>query len=267
VKTLPFALAGVLLGVAVSMGLGVSAGLSRMREARRGWNLVPVVVAAVDLKAGDVVTMEVISQRSIPEQFAGPSMVRPDEASVIVNRKLTMPLLAGDPVLWASFVDPPWASAFNACVTNVKPLVDARAAEVERPRIDALKRSDRSLEGPPPALDVPSDGRVVSVRGTLHEGDVLQASDLVVVTVPPALRVVSLVPANEQALVVGARLLAELEPGDLLRWQMLDDAESPATAAGCEVSVGLDLAAVRTETSRAAAKTWVDRAQRREGGK
>jgi hypothetical protein len=236
VKTLPFALAGVLLGVAVSIGLGVS------------------------------VTMEVISQRSIPEQFAGPSMVRPDEASVVVNRTLTMPLLAGDPVLWASFVDPPWASGFSACVTNVKPLVDAQAAEVERPRIDALKRSALSLEGPPPALDVPGDGRVVSVRGTLHEGDVLKDSDLAVVTVPPALRSVSLVPADEQALVVGARLLAELEPGDLLRWPMLDDAEAPATAAGCEVSVGLDLAAARTEAARAAAKTWVDRAQQRREG-
>ncbi|MDX2014783.1 MAG: SAF domain-containing protein [Myxococcaceae bacterium] len=258
-KSLPFALAGVLLGVSVSGALGISAGLEKMRAARQGWQLVPVVVAAVDLKAGDVVSMEVISQRAIPEQFVGPSMVRPDEASFIVDRRLTTPLLAGDAVLWASFLDPPWASAFSACVTHVKPLVDARATEVEPPRLDAVKANARSFDGPPPALDVPPDGRVVTVRRTLHEGDVLQDSDLAVVTVPPLLRVVSLVPASERPLVVGARLLVELEPGDLLRWQMLDDAEAPSTVAGCEATVGLDLAAARTEAARAAAKQWVDR--------
>jgi Flp pilus assembly protein CpaB len=258
-KSFPFVLAGLLLGVALSGALVFSVGVKRVAEARRGWQLVPIVVSAADLKAGDVVTMETLSQRSIPERFASPSMVRPDEAELIMGRSLTMPLQAGDPVLWASVVDPPWASAFSSCVTSVKPTVDARAAEVELPRVDAVKANARSFEGPPPPLDVPADGRVVVVRRTLHEGEVLAEADLSVVTVPEALRVGSLVPANEKALVVGSRLLVELEPGDLLRWQMLDDFEAPSSVAGCEVMVGVDVAAARKETARAAAKAWVDR--------
>lgn len=257
-KSLPFVLTGLLLGVALPGALAFSAGSRRVAEARRGWQLVPIVVAAVDVKAGDVVTMELISQRAIPEQFVSPSMVQPDEVGPLIGLPARMPLLAGDPVLWASFVDPPWASAFSDCVTSVKPKVDARAAEVERPRLDAVKANARTFEGPPPALELPPDGRVVAVRRAVHEGEVLVEADLSVVTVPPALKVVSLVPADEKALAVGARLLVELEPGDLLRWQMLDDADAPSSKAGCEVTVGLDVAAARKETARAAAKAWVD---------
>jgi pilus assembly protein CpaB len=72
-------------------------------DARRGWNLVPVVVAAVDISEGTVVTMEMISQRSIPEQFVTSSVVKPDSASYIVNQKVLVPLQAGDPLLWSQF--------------------------------------------------------------------------------------------------------------------------------------------------------------------
>jgi Flp pilus assembly protein CpaB len=52
VKSLPFILAGLLLGVALSGALAFSAGSRRVADARRGWQLVPIVVAAVDVKAG-----------------------------------------------------------------------------------------------------------------------------------------------------------------------------------------------------------------------
>jgi Flp pilus assembly protein CpaB len=75
----------------------------RAADARRGWNLVPVVVAAMDIPEDTVVTMEMISQRSIPEQFVTSSVVKPDSASYIVNQKVLVPLQQGDPLLWSQF--------------------------------------------------------------------------------------------------------------------------------------------------------------------
>jgi pilus assembly protein CpaB len=94
----------------VALSLGLLAGLvawsavkKREADVRKGWNLVPVVVAAVDLSEGTVVTMEMVSQRSIPEQFVTSSVVKPDSASYIVNQKVLVPLQAGDPLLWSQF--------------------------------------------------------------------------------------------------------------------------------------------------------------------
>jgi flagella basal body P-ring formation protein FlgA len=256
VKSLPVALAGLLLGVSLAAALAIPATAKRMAQAREGWRLVPVVVAAVDVKPGELLTMEQISQRSIPEQFVSPSMVRPDEASFIVNRKVETPLLAGDPVRWPSLLDPPMGSRFSACVTAVKPLADARGLEVGEAAVSSLHAKARSFDGPPPALDVPTDGRVVKVTRALTEGTVLRDGDLAVVTVPPVLRLPSLVSESERALLPGARLLVDLDPGDLLRWQMLDDAEAPSSKVGCEVTVGADVAAARAERARAAARAW-----------
>ncbi len=94
----------------VALALGLIAGViaysavrKKEMDVRKGWNLVPVVVAAVDLSEGSVVTMEMISQRLIPEQFVTSSIVKPDSASYIVNQKVLVPLQAGDPLLWSQF--------------------------------------------------------------------------------------------------------------------------------------------------------------------
>jgi Flp pilus assembly protein CpaB len=105
---------GFVLGL--SIGLGVSllflclAGAGgffyvqkQRTDVRKGWNLVPVVVAAVDLSENTVVTMELISQRSVPEQFVTSSVVKPDSASYIVNQKVLVPIQAGDPLRWSDF--------------------------------------------------------------------------------------------------------------------------------------------------------------------
>ena len=94
----------------VSLALALVAGVisysavkKKEMDVRKGWNLVPVVVAAVDVSEGTVVTMEMISQRSIPEQFVTSSVVKPDSASYIVNQKVLVPIQAGDPLLWSQF--------------------------------------------------------------------------------------------------------------------------------------------------------------------
>ncbi|GMU61983.1 MAG: hypothetical protein AMXMBFR34_37460 [Myxococcaceae bacterium] len=105
---------GFLTGLAVGLGvtalflcLGSVVGYSyvkkRAADARKGWNLVPVVVAAVDIAEDSVVTFDQISQRSIPEQFVTTSVVKPDSASYIVNQKILVPVQAGDPLLWSQF--------------------------------------------------------------------------------------------------------------------------------------------------------------------
>src|SRR5438067_13301881 len=94
----------------VALVLGLLAGViaysaikKREADVRRGWNLVPVVVAATDLSEGSVVTFEMISQRSVPEQFVTSSVVKPDSASYVVNQKVLVPVQAGDPLLWSQF--------------------------------------------------------------------------------------------------------------------------------------------------------------------
>lgn len=87
------------------LGFGVSfLAIQKQRmEAKKGWNLTPVVVASVDIPEGTVVTQEMISQRSVPEQFVTSSVVKPESASYVVNTKVLVSLQAGDPLLWSQF--------------------------------------------------------------------------------------------------------------------------------------------------------------------
>jgi pilus assembly protein CpaB len=94
----------------VALVLGLLAGVvaysaikKKEADVRRGWNLVPVVVASQDIPEGTVVTFDMISQRSVPEQFVTSSVVKPDSASYVVNQKVLVPLQGGDPLLWSQF--------------------------------------------------------------------------------------------------------------------------------------------------------------------
>ena len=96
--------AALLFGAAVAGGLAgvvAYASVKKMHaDARRGWNLRPVVVAAVDLPAGATLSFDHLSQRSVPEQFITDSIVRPEQASQVVSQRLRIPIKAGDPVIW-----------------------------------------------------------------------------------------------------------------------------------------------------------------------
>ena len=102
---------GLALGFALSViSVGMLAGVvsfgwvkSAESKARRGWNLVPVVVFAVDVPAGKEVTFDQVSQRSVPEQLATSSVVKPDSVSYVMNQRLLVPGLAGQSVLWSMF--------------------------------------------------------------------------------------------------------------------------------------------------------------------
>jgi len=94
----------------VALGLGALAAVvafvaikKREVDARRGWNLVPVMVAEQEIREGSTVTAEMISARTIPEQFVTASVVKPDSVSYVLNQKLLVPLQAGDMLLWTQF--------------------------------------------------------------------------------------------------------------------------------------------------------------------
>jgi pilus assembly protein CpaB len=94
----------------VALGLGLSAGVvafsaikKREADARRGWNLVSVMVADQDIHEGSTITGEMISSRPVPEQFVTSSVVKPDAVSYVLNQKVLVPIQAGDMLLWTQF--------------------------------------------------------------------------------------------------------------------------------------------------------------------
>jgi Flp pilus assembly protein CpaB len=90
--------------MAVLVGIGGYAWVKKKEtDVRRGWNLVPVVVAAQDIPEKTAITFDMISQRSVPEQFVTSSVVKPDSASYVVNQRILVPVQAGDPLLWSQF--------------------------------------------------------------------------------------------------------------------------------------------------------------------
>lgn len=66
-------------------------------------NLVPIVVAGVDIEAGTLVTMEMLQQRTMPEQFVTTSIIKPDSVSYVVGQRLLVPVQQGDALLWSQF--------------------------------------------------------------------------------------------------------------------------------------------------------------------
>ncbi len=108
-------------------------GLTRRCDHRRcGWDLVPVVVASVDLPAGTRVTFDMLSQRSVPEQFVTSSVVKSDSASLIVGQVIENAVAAGDPLRWVDF---PFVSMSRDLAR------DARA--VRLPLDEAFVKGDR----------------------------------------------------------------------------------------------------------------------------
>jgi Flp pilus assembly protein CpaB len=139
-------LSGGVLGFLVSalvIGVGGYTWLKKKEtDVRKGWNLVPAVVAAVDMSEGTVVGFEQISQRSVPEQFITSSVVRPDSASYIVNQRILVPVQAGDLMLWSQFE------------TTKRELYLVAARDI--PAGAKLKEEDMEPKGMDPELLTPS---------------------------------------------------------------------------------------------------------------
>lgn len=134
-------------GVVVGLGVGlVASGFvagflayifvkKTEREVRAGWTLTPVIVAQRDIAPGEVLTLDDVAQRSVPEQFVTSSLVRPDSSVYVINQSLTVPVQAGEPLRWAFF-----ATATEEFKPEETPLTEAcqRAFELlpDRPMPD-----------------------------------------------------------------------------------------------------------------------------------
>ena len=121
----------------IALALGLLAGIiawsaikKKEADVRRGWNLVPVVVASQDIPECTVITFDMINQRSVPEQFVTSSVVKPDSASYVVGQKILVPLQSGDPLLWSQFETTKAAERLSTKVQKkVRGLtIDARAS-------------------------------------------------------------------------------------------------------------------------------------------
>ncbi|MFZ5471021.1 MAG: Flp pilus assembly protein CpaB [Myxococcota bacterium] len=124
----------------VALVLGLLAGVvaysaikKKEADVRRGWNLVPVIVAAADIAEGTVVTFDMISQRPVPEQFVTSSVVKPESASYVVNQKVLVPVQKGDALLWSQFETTKAAERLSTKVQK-----KARAVTIEASKTTAV---------------------------------------------------------------------------------------------------------------------------------
>ncbi len=73
------------------------------KNARKGWDLVPIVVAGADVDEGTTLTTDMIAQRPMPSQFVTPSVIKPENYSYVVGQRVLVNLKKGDPLLWTQF--------------------------------------------------------------------------------------------------------------------------------------------------------------------
>lgn len=246
--------------LAVCAALSFIAVRARLPDPTKGWALQPIVVAAVDIEAGTAVTFEQISQRSLPEQFVSAAYVLPEDATLVVGKKVSLSLKAGDPFTWSTFADVSSRDAAIACVKGIKAAVDSEGSTAMD---EALKKTATGPEPaedpavPAPVVDAQSMVEVVVAARDLEPG-ALASADLTVARVPAYLVTTSWVPSAEKESVAGARLLVRLQAGDAVWWQMLDDDEHPATTAGCTALVDAEVLARKKSAAASEAARWFD---------
>ncbi|MEW5741565.1 MAG: SAF domain-containing protein [Myxococcota bacterium] len=227
--------------------------------ATKGWALTPVVVAAVDVPEGAVLTTDMISQRSIPEQFVTEAHVRPVDVQLVIGRKVNFPLLAGDPITWGQFASLEYAQAADACRRAIHAAVDAAAKAAEQ---EALRKASEAPETgpveplPAPVSDAANTVKVVVASEDLSEGAALQRRHLATADFPAHLVTASLVPAAELEALVDAQVVVPVQKGDPLFWVQLARPGGPETVAGCALRVEAAVAAAKRLTSEREAKAW-----------
>lgn len=248
-----------LLALPLSCGTVLVLTKSRRAEATKGWNLVPIVVAASDIPEGTALTMEQLSQRSIPEQFATGADVRPADVALVIGRKVNFALVAGDPITWSQFASLEHAHAQEDCVSAIHPAVEAAAKAAED---EVLRQvSDAPPLGEPEPLPdadfFPGERvKVVVASEDIAEGATLARTQLTTTDFPGYLVTASLVPANELDSLVGAQAVVPLQKGDAIGWVQLARPGGPETTAGCALRVDAAVSAAKREAAAREAKAW-----------
>ena len=226
---------------------------SQREKAVDGWHLQPVVVAAVDITEGHTLTMEDISQRSIPEQFLSEAYVKPMDAALVIGRKMNFAMQAGDP-LTRNVVAPvdPSAGLAARCVEAIGPAVDAAGVAARDEALAQLSAPLGQLE----PLALPGATKVVALTQDVPEGETLTAKHLKVVDVPAAFTSGAEVQAGELSAVEGAQVVMPLLKGDVVAWVHLSRKGGPETIAGCAFRVDAAVEKARADAARREAKAW-----------
>lgn len=135
---------GAVVGLAVGLPVAFLVAWKLSQPTVDAWRLVPIVVAAVDVLPDAPLTMEVVSQRSIPVRFASAAYVKPDSISVVVDGRVKTPLAAGTPLSWWMVEEPGDAPAAEApaCGKAARSLADDSTTREVWRLIDALERRD-----------------------------------------------------------------------------------------------------------------------------
>ncbi|MBI5543382.1 MAG: hypothetical protein HY901_05805 [Deltaproteobacteria bacterium] len=115
------------------------------KQARAGWNLVPVIVANQDIAEDTVLSFDMLSQRPIPEQFVTSSVIKPDSANYIIGQKITVPVQAGDPLLWSQFET---SKATNCSVCDWIDRAAKDCSEARRKAEEAKNATPEPRKGP-----------------------------------------------------------------------------------------------------------------------
>ena len=86
----PLLIAVILAALAAVMVHSVMS--KKEAEVRKGWNLTPIVVAAMDIEEGQTITMDMMSRHMIPEQFVTSSVIKPESANYVDGQKVLVPI-------------------------------------------------------------------------------------------------------------------------------------------------------------------------------
>ena len=73
----PLIIAGI-LGVLAAL-LAYQTIKSKEDRLASRWNLTPVVVASQDIEEGSALSYEMLAKMDVPVEFAGPSLIKPEE--------------------------------------------------------------------------------------------------------------------------------------------------------------------------------------------
>lgn len=85
----------VVLGTAEAAGVFFLS-QKHVRDAKRGWNLEPVLRATHALERGAMLSRADFEVGSLPEQFVTESVVKPADLGVALDRPLQLPMAKGD---------------------------------------------------------------------------------------------------------------------------------------------------------------------------
>jgi pilus assembly protein CpaB len=88
----------------VGTGLWAASLFATERQSKASWTLTQVVVAAEDMNVGDVVNIENVAVRSVPEPFQGSNVIKSDAMNFILDQKLAVAVQAGDPLFYSQFI-------------------------------------------------------------------------------------------------------------------------------------------------------------------